>query len=69
MRAGRKGHFISTPNFWFPLEPHYHMAFFQFLPELFKRWLVRHLSFSWRSSVRYERIALVTPARTAASVA
>jgi ubiquinone/menaquinone biosynthesis C-methylase UbiE len=31
MRVG-KSWFITTPNFWFPLEVHYLLPFFQFLP-------------------------------------
>jgi SAM-dependent methyltransferase len=31
MRVG-KSWFVTTPNYWFPLESHYHLAFLQFLP-------------------------------------
>jgi hypothetical protein len=27
-------HFIQTPNFWFPLEPHYRTLFFHWYPEI-----------------------------------
>ena len=30
-RVGRSW-FVTTPNYWFPLEPHYHLPFIQFLP-------------------------------------
>jgi hypothetical protein len=28
-----KNWFISTPNFWYPIEPHYHLPFVQFLSQ------------------------------------
>jgi hypothetical protein len=31
MRVG-KSWFVTTPNYWFPLETHYHLPFLQFLP-------------------------------------
>lgn len=30
-RVGR-GWFVTTPNFWYPIEAHYHLPFIQFLP-------------------------------------
>jgi hypothetical protein len=35
-RVGRSW-FVTTPNYWYPFEPHYHLPFIQFLP----RWLQR----------------------------
>ena len=31
MRVGRSW-FVTTPNYWFPFESHYHLPFIQFLP-------------------------------------
>jgi ubiquinone/menaquinone biosynthesis C-methylase UbiE len=36
MRVARSW-FITTPNFWFPFEPHYCLPFIQFLPRLVQR--------------------------------
>ncbi len=44
MRVG-KSWFITTPNYWFPLEVHYLLPFFQFLPRGGKR-VYSHFSLS-----------------------
>ena len=38
-----KGWFVTTPNFWYPVDPHYHLPFVQLLPEVTQRGLVRRL--------------------------
>ena len=35
--------FVTTPNFWCPIEPHYHLPLIQFAPEPWQRRLVRML--------------------------
>jgi Methyltransferase domain len=46
MRVG-KSWFVTTPNYWFPFESHYHLPFIQFLPRPFQRaynrWLGTHI--------------------------
>ena len=42
-RVARK-YFVQTPNYWFPLEPHFMSPFFHWLPKPFQVWLVMHLS-------------------------
>lgn len=39
-RVGKR-HFVQTPNRYFPIEPHYMLPFFQFVPYGIKRWLGR----------------------------
>lgn len=36
MRVG-KSWFVTTPNFWYPFESHYHLPFIQFAPKEFRR--------------------------------
>ena len=38
-----KGWFVTTPNYWYPADPHYHLPFVQFLPEASQQRLVRRL--------------------------
>ena len=40
----RRGWFVTTPNLWYPIEPHYHLPLVQFLPQGWQRGLVRGLS-------------------------
>lgn len=41
-RVGRAW-FVTTPNLWFPIEPHYHLPLVQFLPQEWQKRLVRSL--------------------------
>jgi 2-polyprenyl-3-methyl-5-hydroxy-6-metoxy-1,4-benzoquinol methylase len=43
VRVG-KHYFIQSPNYWFPLEPHWMFPFFQFLPINLRIWLTQHFS-------------------------
>lgn len=42
-RIVSKGFFISCPYYFTPIEPHYFVPFFQFVPEKVKRFLVLKL--------------------------
>lgn len=63
-----KHHFIQTPNYWFPVEPHWVLPFFQFFPRIIKIMLTRnfnlgHLkkSASWAEAKRQvEEIQLLS---------
>lgn len=41
-RVGR-GWFVATPNFWYPIEPHYHLPLVQFMSPAQQRKLVTRL--------------------------
>jgi SAM-dependent methyltransferase len=43
LRVG-KYHFIQTPNYWFPIEPHWVFPFFQFLPKSIRIRLTQRFS-------------------------
>jgi len=46
MRVG-KNWFVTSPNYWYPFESHYHLPFIQFLPRraqrTYNRWLGTHI--------------------------
>lgn len=39
--------FVQTPNFYFPIEPHFHVVGFQFMPVALRRWLLQHFDLGW----------------------
>jgi len=45
-RVGRRV-FLQTPNFYFPVEPHFMFIGFQFLPLSVKTWLLLHFNLGW----------------------
>lgn len=47
MRRVGKYYFLQTPNRYFPLEPHFMLPFFQFLPLKAKAWLLQHFDLGY----------------------
>lgn len=47
-RVGR-AMWLQTPNFWFPVEPHFHVVGWQWLPERARVELLRRRACGWRS--------------------
>ena len=56
-RVAASGYFVTTPNRFFPIEPHTLMPFYQFFPVSVQRRLVR---FSPGYLTRYEEINLLS---------
>lgn len=47
-RVGKK-YFIQTPNFYFPIEPHFMFPAFHWLPIKIRVWLITHFALGWYS--------------------
>lgn len=46
-RVGR-AYWVQTPNFWFPIEPHFQCPGWQWLPVSVRIWLIQRRRFGWR---------------------
>ena len=53
-------YFVQTPNRWFPIEPHYQVPLFQFLPVRVQRFLNRHFTLGWREKGCWEAVNLLS---------
>lgn len=49
-RVARK-YFIQTPSYWFPIEPHFMIPFFHWLPKPIRVWLILNFSLGhWKKA-------------------
>jgi hypothetical protein len=53
-------YFVQTPNRFFPIEPHYQLPFFQFLPRPLRRALNRRVTLGWQRKGHWEEITLLS---------
>ena len=58
-RVGQR-YYVQTPNRYFPIEPHYQLPFFQFLPERAQRALNKRFTLGWKEKGKWEEINLLT---------
>lgn len=63
-RIGKR-YFVQTPNYYFPMEPHFLFPGFQFLPLSARACLLRHLALGWheRTPDPKEALELVSSTR------
>jgi 2-polyprenyl-3-methyl-5-hydroxy-6-metoxy-1,4-benzoquinol methylase len=47
-RVGKR-YFVQTPNFYFPIEPHFVFPAFHWLPITIRVWLITHFNLGWYS--------------------
>jgi SAM-dependent methyltransferase len=60
IRRVAERYFVQTPNRYFPIEPHYQLPFFQFLPRRAQRALNRRFTLGWRTKGHWEEVSLLT---------
>ena len=52
VRRVGKAYYVQTPNRYFPIEPHFLVPFFQFLPVELRAWLVSRFDLGWYKRIR-----------------
>jgi len=50
LRVG-KSHWVQTPSYWFPIEPHFHVLGWQWMPKSVRVALLRRRRCGWRGPV------------------
>jgi hypothetical protein len=49
-RVGKR-YFVQTPNFWFPIEPHFMFPLFQFFPIAVRAWLLMRMPLAYAGRI------------------
>ena len=60
VRRVSERYFVQTPNRWFPIEPHYQVPLFQFLPRRVQMALNRRFALGWQPRGEWEEIRLLS---------
>jgi hypothetical protein len=47
VRRVASAYWIQTPNYWFPMEPHFHVPGWQWLPESMRVWTIQRTRCGW----------------------
>jgi 2-polyprenyl-3-methyl-5-hydroxy-6-metoxy-1,4-benzoquinol methylase len=58
-RVGER-YFVQTPNRWFPIEPHYQVPLFQFLPRWARRAINKRFTLGFQPKGYWEEITLLS---------
>ena len=53
-------YFVQTPNKYFPIEPHYQLPLFQFLPRRARMAINRRFTLGWQPKGEWEEITMLT---------
>jgi SAM-dependent methyltransferase len=56
-RVGKR-FFVQTPNYWFPIEPHFLVIGFQWLPRFAQLFLIRNFNLGWFKKTKSLRDAI-----------
>jgi SAM-dependent methyltransferase len=60
IRRVAERYYVQTPNRYFPVEPHYQLPLFQFLPERLQRALNKRFTLGWKEKGEWEEINLLS---------
>jgi len=55
-----KTYYLQTPNYYFPIEPHFLFPFYQFIPRQIKLLLVQNLNLGWYQKIKDRQRAVDT---------
>jgi SAM-dependent methyltransferase len=65
VRRVARRYFVQTPNRYFPIEPHYQLPLFQFLPRRVRQAINRRFTLGWQPKGEWEEITLLSARRLA----
>lgn len=65
VRRVGKAYWVQTPNFWFPIEPHFHLPGWQWYPKELRYFMIQRFRCGWRGPIpdRTGAVSLVDEVR------